>query len=122
MWIVLNREVGCKMKVITLCGSTKFKKEFRMAEATLTLQGNIVLSLGFFEQSEGITITQEQVKLFKEMHYKKIDMADEIFVVDEKGYIGESTASEIEYARKNGKPIRYWSEEKEVIEENCPLV
>ncbi|CAG9622477.1 DUF4406 domain-containing protein [Sutcliffiella rhizosphaerae] len=110
------------MKVITLCGSTKFKKEFRMAEATLTLQGNIVLSLGFFEQSEGITITQEQVKLFKEMHYKKIDMADEIFVVDEKGYIGESTASEIEYARKNGKPIRYWSEEKEVIEENCPLV
>ncbi len=97
------------MKVITLCGSTKFKKQFREAEASLTLQGHIVISLGFFEQSEGIKITQEQEKFFEDMHYRKIDMSDEIFVIDVDGYIGNSTNKEIEYAKKTGKIIRYYS-------------
>lgn len=50
-----------KPKVITLCGSTKFKKQFEEANAALTLQGNIVLSLGFFEQSDNIEVTEEQL-------------------------------------------------------------
>ncbi|MFE7061773.1 DUF4406 domain-containing protein [Sutcliffiella sp. NPDC057660] len=99
------------MKIITLCGSTKFKKQFREAEASLTLQGHIVISLGFFEQSEGIKITMEQEKLFEDMHYKKIDMSDEIFVIDVDGYIGKSTNKEIEYAQKTGKLIQYYSKE-----------
>ncbi|CAH2714848.1 hypothetical protein BACCIP111895_02024 [Neobacillus rhizosphaerae] len=98
------------MKVITLCGSTKFKEQFEKANAYLTLQGNIVISLGFFEQSEGIVITQEQVNLFKKIHYRKIDMSDEIFVIDVNGYIGNSTRKEIEYAKSNGKTIRYFSQ------------
>ncbi|MEI5908166.1 hypothetical protein WAK64_13995 [Bacillus spongiae] len=98
------------MQVITLCGSTKFKKQFREMEATLTLQGNIVLSLGFFEQSEGIKITKEQEKLFEELHYRKINMSDEIFVIDFNGYIGNSTRKEIEYAKSKGKVIRYYSD------------
>lgn len=97
------------MQVITLCGSTKFKKQFREMEATLTLQGNIVLSLGFFEQSEGIKITEEQEKLFEKIHFHKIDMSDEIFVIDFNGYIGNSTRKEIEYASSKGKVIRYYS-------------
>lgn len=97
------------MKIITLCGSTKFKKQFEEANAYLTLQGNIVISLGFFEQSEGIEITQEQAKLFEKIHYEKINMADEIFVIDVNRYIGNSTRNEIEYAKQRGKAIHYYS-------------
>lgn len=98
------------MRVITLCGSTKFKKEFREVEAMLTLQGQIVISLGFFEQSDGIILTNEQEKMFEEMHYRKIDLSDEIYVIDVQGYIGNSTRKEIEYAKDKGKVIRYYSE------------
>ncbi|GAA0336601.1 hypothetical protein GCM10008967_28710 [Bacillus carboniphilus] len=97
------------MKVITLCGSTKFKEQFEKANAYLTLQGNIVISLGFFEQSEGIEITKEQAELFEKIHFEKINMSDEIFVIDVNGYIGESTRKEIEYAKQHGKSIRYLS-------------
>ncbi|MFD2444163.1 hypothetical protein ACFSO7_09255 [Bacillus sp. CGMCC 1.16607] len=98
------------MQVITLCGSTKFKNQFREAEASLTLQGNIVISLGFFEQSEGIELTKEQEKLFEDLHYRKIDISDEIFVIDVNGYIGTSTKKEIEYAKRKEKVIRYYSQ------------
>ncbi|MFT4413680.1 hypothetical protein ACLM5H_07460 [Fredinandcohnia humi] len=98
------------MKVITLCGSTKFKNEFEKANAFLTLQGHIVLSVGFFEQSEGIEVTKEQEELFGKIHIEKINMSDEIFVIDVNGYIGNSTRKEIEYAHQHGKPVRYYSE------------
>ncbi|MGM1048109.1 MAG: hypothetical protein ACQEXX_18475 [Bacillota bacterium] len=97
------------MKVITLCGSTKFKEQFEQANKYLTLQGNIVITLAFFEQSEGIEITKEQAELFGEIHFRKIDMSDEIFVIDVDGYIGNSTKKEIEYAIENGKMIKYFS-------------
>lgn len=97
------------MKVITLCGSTKFKHQFEQANAYLTLQGNIVISLAFFEQSEGFEITQEQAELLGNLHFRKIDISDEIFVIDVDGYIGNSTRKEIEYAEKTGKVIRYYS-------------
>lgn len=97
------------MRVITLCGSTKFKKQFEKINAALTLQGNIVISLGFFEQSENILITKEHEELFKQIHLRKIDMSDEIFVIDVNGYIGESTKMEIDYAKERGKIIRYYS-------------
>ena len=96
------------MKVITLCGSTKFKEQFEQTNAFLTLQGNIVISLGFFEQSEGFEITEEQAELLGNLHLRKIDISDEIFVIDVNGYIGHSTRKEIEYAREKGKKIRYY--------------
>ena len=98
------------MKVITLCGSTKFKEQFEKANAYLTLEGNVVISLGFFEKSEGIHITSEQADLFGRIHFQKIDMSDEIFVIDVDGYIGNSTAKEIQYAKETGKAISYFSE------------
>jgi hypothetical protein len=97
------------MKIVTLCGSTKFKKQFEQANAYLTLQGNIVISLAFFEQSEGFEISQDQAELLGELHFRKIDISDEIFVIDVDGYIGSSTRKEIEYARKQGKTVRYYS-------------
>jgi len=97
------------VKVITLCGSTKFKKQFEQANAYLTLQGHIVLSLAFFEQSEGFSITSEQADLFAKIHFRKIDMSDEIFVIDVDRYIGSSTKKEIEYAQLSEKRVNYFS-------------
>lgn len=97
------------MKIITLCGSTKFKRQFEQANAFLTLQGNVVMTVAFFEQSEGFEITQEQAERLGEIHLRKIDLSDEIFVIDVDGYIGSSTGKEIDYARSQGKAVRYYS-------------
>lgn len=94
-------------KIITLCGSTKFKDEFLRQQKRLTLEGNIVLSVGFFEITEDDKIDDNKLKLIKDIHLKKIDLADEIFVINKNGYIGSSTRAEIEYATKNGKVVNY---------------
>lgn len=98
------------MAVITLCGSTKFKDQFEKANAFLTLQGNIVISVAFFEQSDGFKITEEQAELLGRLHFRKIDISDEIFVIDVDGYIGNSTKKEIQYAEEKNKVIRYFSD------------
>lgn len=100
-----------KYKVITLCGSTRFKEEFIKAQKDLTLQGNIVISVGLFGHSGDNEVwTDDTKEMLDDMHKRKIDMADEIFVINVNGYIGESTKSEIEYAKRNGKIIRYLQE------------
>lgn len=104
-----------KYKVITLCGSTRFKDEFLKAQKDLSLQGNIVISVGLFGHSGDQEVwenmdegTRTKTKeMLDDMHKRKIDMADEIFVINVGGYIGESTKSEIEYAKKNGKKVNY---------------
>ena len=101
------------MKVVTLCGSTRFKAQFEEANDYLTKQGYAVFSVGFFEKSEGKQVTDEEAQLFGELHFLKIDMSDEIFVIDVSGYIGESTKREIEYATIHNKKVRYYSEELE---------
>ena len=97
-----------KYKVITLCGSTRFKEQFLEAQKQLTLEGNIVISVGLFGHSGDDEVWADGVKkLLDDMHKRKIDMADAIYVINPDGYIGESTRSEIEYARRNGKEILY---------------
>ena len=97
-----------KYKVITLCGSTKFKDDFMREQKRLSLEGNIVISVGMFGHSGDEEVWTEGVKeMLDDMHKRKIDMADEIFVINVNGYIGSSTQSEIEYASKNGKRIVY---------------
>lgn len=93
-------------KVITLCGSTKFKDDFMKAQKDLTLQGYIVISVGCFGHS-GDVFTDEQKIMLDDMHKRKIDMADEIFVINVNGYIGNSTKSEIEYAKEHDKKVTY---------------
>ena len=101
--------------VVTLCGSTKFKDEYMRVQKELTLKGYIVLTVGLFGHSgdnevwenmdEGtLTKTKEMVD---DMHKRKIDMSDEIFVINVGGYIGQSTKSEIEYAISNNKKVSY---------------
>ncbi len=104
-----------KYNIITLCGSTKFKKAFFEVQKELTLKGNIVLSLGLFAKSgdEDIfaNMDAETFKKTKEMladmHKRRIDLSDEIFVINVGGYIGNSTKEEIEYAKKTNKKITY---------------
>lgn len=118
---IKNREkykMNDTYKVITLCGSTRFKKEFMNSQKKLTLAGNIVISVGLFGHSgdwevwenmdEG-TLTQTK-RMLDDMHKRKIDMADAIFVVNKDGYIGESTKSEIAYAKTHGKEILYYED------------
>ena len=97
-------------KVITLCGSTKFKDAFIEAQKQLTLKGYIVISVGLFGHSGDDEVWNDGVKeMLADMHKRKIDMADEIMVIDVDGYIGESTESEIEYAKSKGKFISFYS-------------
>ena len=93
---------------MTLCGSTRFKEEFFKAQKELTLQGCIVISVGLFGHSGDDEVWTEGTKeMLDDIHKRKIDMADEIFVINVGGYIGQSTRSEIEYAEKNGIAVRY---------------
>lgn len=110
-----------KYPVITLCGSTRFKDEFIEAQKRLTLEENIVISVGLFGHSgddevwdgmdEG-TISKTK-EMLDDMHKRKIDLSDAIYVINVGGYIGDSTRSEIEYAKAHGKAVRYLEESDE---------
>ncbi|MBP3728766.1 MAG: hypothetical protein J6H18_00685 [Lachnospiraceae bacterium] len=111
--------------VITLCGSTRFRRAFEEVNKRLTLEGCIVISVGLYGHSgdsevwenmdEG-TLTRTK-EMLDEMHKRKIDMADAIFVINEGGYIGDSTRSEVTYAAARGKEV-YYLESPE--EKRCP--
>ena len=95
-----------KYKVITLCGSTRFNEQFLETQKRLTLECNIVISVGLFGHSGDDEVWTEGTKeMLDDMHKRKIDMADAIYVINVGGYVGSSTRSEIDYARKNGKEI-----------------
>lgn len=104
-----------KYPVVTLCGSTRFKDEFIDMQKKLTLEGNIVISVGLFGHSGDQEVwdgmddgsLSKTKEMLDDMHKRKIDMADSIFVINVGGYIGTSTKSEIEYAKAHGKEIRY---------------
>ena len=105
-----------KYPVITLCGSTRFKKQFHEAQKRLTLEGNIVISVGLFGHSGDDEVWTEGTKeMLDDMHKRKIDMADSIYVINVGGYIGESTRSEIEYAESIGKEILYLEDNRAVL-------
>ena len=101
-------------KIVCLCGSTRFGKEFQLANLSETLAGRIVLSIGCNMKSDKELfkdLTDDELFLIKqnldELHKRKIDLADEILVLNVGKYIGDSTRSEIEYAQAHGKGIRY---------------
>ncbi len=104
-----------KYRVVTLCGSTRFKDAFLEAQKRLTLEGNIVISVGLFGHSGDDEVWTEGTKeMLDDMHKRKIDMSDGIYVINVGGYIGSSTRSEIEYAKKTGKDVRYLEEPQEI--------
>ena len=104
-------------KVITLCGSTRFEAEFAAVNQRLTMEGCVVISLGMFSLPDlpGYDWTADSSDLkvrLGSVHFQKIRMADEVYIVDPGGYVGESTQREIACAESLGKPVRYLSRER----------
>lgn len=104
-------------KIVCLCGSTRFIDTFREATIVRTCAGEIVLSVGCnLRDPNDLLLIESQITSdfdalkvrLDELHKRKIDLADEILVLNVDGYIGESTASEIKYARDRGKAVTYW--------------
>jgi len=94
--------------VVCLCGSTRFKSEYEKANRDETLAGKIVLSIGCdFKSDDAIGLSENDKKRLDELHLRKIDLADEVLILNVGQYIGESTSRELEYARKHGKTVRF---------------
>lgn len=102
--------------IVCLCGSTRFYATFQEANYRETMAGNIVLSVGFYPHSseqahgESIGITPAQKEELDRLHFRKIELADRVVILNCGGYIGESTRRELEYARKLGKRVEFWEE------------
>jgi hypothetical protein len=110
------RSVAGDAKVVTLCGSTRFEAEFAEVNRRLTMDGCVVISLGMFSlpdlaDDDRSADRPDLRERLRDVHFQKIRMADEVYVVDPGGYLGESTRREIAYAESLGKPVRYLSRE-----------
>lgn len=96
-----------EFKIITLCGSVRFKEKFWEAAKELMKREYLVLTPNFMNHIVSDELTKEQRKDLDAHHLKKIDISDAILVINCNGYIGEDTKSEIEYAKSKGKPVYY---------------
>lgn len=126
----IEAAMRARPRIVCLCGSTRFYEEFQRANYEETMAGRIVLSVGFYphtsrqivtvdgcmgpeerivlvQHGENVGCTPEQKVALDELHKRKIDLADEVLVLNVGGYIGESTRGEIEHAELTGKPVRY---------------
>src|SRR5258706_12820181 len=106
-----------KPRIVCLCGSTRFRTAFELANMHETLIGNIVISVGMYghddyplgakhlcSDGDENNLTKQ---LLDKLHFAKIDLADEILVINVGGYVGSSTEREIDYADKQRKPVRF---------------
>ena len=103
-------------KIVVLCGSTRFKDAFTKANRKLTLDGRIVLSVGMFPHADSGGAPEDVLgagvkAALDALHKRKIDLADEVLVLNVGGYIGESTRSEIAYAESIGRMVFYLEHE-----------
>lgn len=97
------------MKIITLCGSLKFQKEMMEIAEKVALEGNCILT-PVYPVLDNIKRTEEQLVKLKEAHFKRIELSDAILVINWNNYIGNSTNLEIDYAKKLGKRIIYYTD------------
>lgn len=93
-----------KIKTVTICGSLRFEKEMIQIAAELETKKNYCVIQCVYGLNN---ITEEEIKRVGEIHYKKIDISDAIYVVNIGGYIGDSTKKEIAYAKAHKKEIIY---------------
>lgn len=106
--------------VVTICGSTRFKDEIHAANARLTLEGNLVISLGVFGHTDMPDVDwrtggNELKVMLDELHRHKIRLADSVYIVNPNGYVGDSTRAEIAYAESLGLPVRYLVESDRAV-------
>ncbi len=105
---------GPRPRIVVLCGSTRFGAAFQEANLWETMAGRIVLSIGCDLRSDHELWSEKtpgEIEAIKddldELHKRKIDLADEVLILNVGGYIGDSTRSELAYARYLGKPVRF---------------
>lgn len=98
------------MKIITVCGSFKFKDEMMKCAMDLELQGNVCLIPIFPTNLNKEKLSEEEINILGKMHKEKIKLSDCVFITNVGGYIGESTKSEIEYAKSLNKEIIYYTD------------
>ncbi len=117
--VELCRRADARPPIVCLCGSTRFWREYFEANMAETKAGKIVLSVGFFvHQGDGGDpgiyqgVSPEDKSKLDELHLRKIDLADEVLVLNVGGYIGDSTRAEIQYARTRRKPVRFLEPER----------
>ncbi len=97
-------------QIVCLCGSGRFREAFEQAEFEETLAGKIVLTIGCNTKDIARDVDWSHVKpMLDELHLRKIELADEVLIINVGGYIGESTGRELRYAESLGKPVRYWA-------------
>jgi len=114
-WTLDGREAQCPIHsfptIVCLIGSSRFFEAFMRANYEETMAGRIVLSIGFAPESsvhgESVGCTPQQKELLDKLHKRKIELADEVYVLNVDGYIGSSTRSELEHARRLGKRVRW---------------
>lgn len=102
-----------KPTVVCLCGSSRFKDAFIEANRNETLAGRIVLSIGMFGHHEGLDMDGPVKAMLDRLHLAKIDLADEVLILNVGDYVGESTRRELAYARRQGKRVRFLETPKE---------
>lgn len=107
-------------EVVCLCGSTRFKAAYRAENKRLTLAGKVVLSVAFFGHADGeaVAVDGDEKVALDEIHKRKIDLADRVHVINVDGYVGDSTRSEIAYARARGLPVT-WLEPEHALDETA---
>lgn len=93
--------------IVCLCGSTRFGDAFKDAMRNETLAGKIVLSVGLLGHAEGIDMEGPIKAELDSLHLDKIDLADEVLILNVGGYVGESTRREVLHAERRGKTIRW---------------
>ena len=95
-----------------------FKDQFMAMQQRETLLGKIVMTVGFFHHKEQVPITAKDKEMLDNLHLRKIDLSDEILVINPNGYIGESTTREIAYAVAHHKGIEWLEDGEEWMETN----
>jgi hypothetical protein len=91
--------------VVTLVGSSRFKEDHERAQREETFRGKIVLPMGTYGHLEGLDMDGTIKQMFDELHLRKIDISDEVLLVNPGGYVGPSTLCELLYASQAGKRI-----------------
>lgn len=134
-------------KIVCLCGSTRFWREFQEANYRETMAGHIVLTVGHYpsiskqrlihdgcmgpqevevevvqSQAHGemVGCTAEQKVALDQLHFRKIEMADEVLILNVGGYVGQSTANELAHAIRLSKVVRFLEPPGTVIDRTKP--
>lgn len=103
-----------QQRIIVLCGSTRFKAQWTNVQLMLAAVGHVPIIVEFYHHDIGVNISLQTKRHLDDLHKRKIDISDGVFIVNHQGYVGESTLSELLYAHALGKPIGWLHPEQKL--------